>query len=260
MNDLELKKNKIMTVVKIVSMVITGFLVAPFVFIAIKGLLGLLIAGVVSFIIINFIPWFALKIANWRLKALKHEASKNPIETLENQYQLREEALVQFRENITRFHAEVKNFYTRKEEHKQRYPEQGGKFDEQYNQMRQLLDARSRKYVQAQQNLKRFADMIEQKRSEWEVAKAAASMSQAAGMGEEFINKLMADTAVESVTTNLNLAFAELETSLLDEVASAAPQKVVIESQPVAQLPEKSGPPTLDLGFDVDYDRVEVKS
>lgn len=249
MTDLDLKRKRIEGAVKIVAMLLIGFLVAPFVFVAIKGLLGLIVAFVISFVCINLAPWVGMKVANWRLKVLKHEAAQNPIETMENQYKEREKALLVFRDNIQRFFAEVQNFHTRKEEHKQKFPAQGNKFDEQYNKMNQLLQARAAKYKQAQQNLRTFADVIEQKRSEWEVAKAAASMSKAAGVGEDFINKLLTDTALESVQTNLNFAFAELETSLLDEVPLVEPQKVVI-SAPVA-LPEKSGPPTLDLEFQI---------
>ena len=49
MNDLELKRKRIEAVVKIVAMLVTGFVVAPFIFIAVKGLIGLAIAGVIGF-------------------------------------------------------------------------------------------------------------------------------------------------------------------------------------------------------------------
>ena len=58
------------------------------------------------------------------------------------------------------------------------------------------------------------------------------------------ISKLMTDTALDSVQTNLNLAFSDLEVSLLEE-GNAQPN-IIIAATP-KQLNEK---PTLDLDFD----------
>lgn len=246
--DTEQKRKRIEALVKVAALLVGGFLCSSFIFIAVKGLIGLLLGAAVGLTAVNLAPWFAVKVANWRLKALKHEASLNPIETLENQYKEREGALVAFRENIKSFHAEVQNFYGELEGFKERYPDKAARFDEQYGKMKMLLDARGTKYKQAQRKLLEFSEVIDQKRSEWKIGQAAAKMSKAAGQGEDFISKLMADTALDSVQTNLNIAFSELEVSLLDEVDG---KKVIPMKQPVA-LAEGSGPPTLDLDFVTD--------
>ena len=237
------RRKRIETFVKVTALLFVGFVFAPFVFIAIKGLIGLLIAGAISLVAVNLLPWFAAKVANWRLKTIKHEAAQNPIETLENQYQEREHALVQFRQQILGFNAEVQNFYSELEEHRRNYPNDCQKFEEQYLKMKALLTSRGEKYKQAQKKLKDFSDIIERKRSEWKIAQAAAKMSKAAGVGEDFISKLMTDTAIDSVQLSLNTAFAELEVSVLDEQTAELPNK------PAAQI-ENSGPPTLDLDFE----------
>lgn len=84
MIDLEQKRKRIEGLVKIGGLCVIGLVVAPFIFLTIQGLLGLVLAAGISFTAINFVPWYAAKVANWRLKAIKHEASKNPIETLQN--------------------------------------------------------------------------------------------------------------------------------------------------------------------------------
>jgi hypothetical protein len=262
MNELELKRKRIETVVKIGAMGVIGFLVAPFVFIAIKGLIGALIAIVISLIAINLAPWAGTKLANWRLKALKYEASQNPIETLENQYKDRENALVQIRENIKEFHAVVQALFDVIQEHNQNYPDRPSPFQEKYEKLRALLELRKQKYKQAQQNLKSFAGLIDEKRSDWKVAQAAAKASKLANVGEDFQSKLMADTALGSIQDSLNIAFSELEVSLLDEQSNP---EVVVTTSPVTKAPiqitEKSGPPTLDLDFDeVQSGFVSVKS
>lgn len=254
MDILEKKRKRIELVVKVVALGVIGFVVSPFIFATIQGLVGLLIAGSIGVIAINLAPWAAVKVANWRLKALKHEASLNPIETLENQYGERKAALIQIRSGIKEFHAQVENFRTMIEEFKQKYPEDT-RYDDKYGKMQALLANRVEKYKSAQVGLAQFDEMIERKRAEWKIAQAAASLDKAAGVGEDFISKLMADTALDSVQTHLNAAFAELEVSLLDN-----DQKNVIRVQPVvvALKSPSDGPVKLDLDFDEEKSRAEA--
>lgn len=253
MNELELKRKRIETIAKVAGLLGVTLILGPFYLVILHGigaLAALAGATVIGLTAVNFIPWFAMKLANWKLKALKAEAAANPIETLENQYKEREQGLVAFRENILSFHAEVQNFYSELEEQGSSHPELKVKFEEQYNKMRQLLAVRSEKYKLAQKKLKDFSDLIDQKRSEWKLAQAAAKMTKAAGVGEDFISKLMEDTSVNSVQTSLNTAFAELEVSLLDEQPVNG-TTAVADAAPVKALAEKVGPPVLDLDVDI---------
>lgn len=256
MKDIEQRRKRIETIAKIGGLLGVTLILGPFYLVILHGigaLLALTVTAVIGVTAVNFLPWFAMKLANWKLKALKAEASANPIETLENQYKEREEGLVTFRENILTFHAEVQNFYSQLEENRTKLaPSAVNKFEEQYQKMKALLESRGQKYKLAQKKLKEFADLIDQKRVEWNIAQAAAKMSKAAGVGEDFMNKLMTDTAVTSIQTNLNTAFAELEVSLLDEQPIESTATVVVADAPQPKaLPEKSGPPVLDLDFDI---------
>lgn len=239
------KRQRIETIAKITGLLVVSFLVAPIILTTIKGLIGLIVAGAFGFIGINMLPWFGYKVANWRLKALKHEASKNPIEVLENQYIEKEKGMFSFREDIRVFRAEISNFEAIIKEHKRDYPEDNAKFDEQYNKMVLLYQSRCDKYKQVQANLAEFTDLIKRKKSEWKVAEAAARMQKASGIGEDAISKIMADTAIETIQTSLNSAFAELEVSLLDEQGKKS------HNNRVAAFPSTdSKSTTLDLNFE----------
>lgn len=252
--DNETRRKRIEMAVKLAALGVVGFLVAPIIFVTIKGIIGLGIAMVLGLVGINLAPWVSVKVANWRLKALKHEASQNPIETLENQYRERQAALVSFRENILTFNAQVENFYGTVEGYAKKYPDEAENYMRKYEKMKSLLVSRGEKYKQAQRKLAEFSEVIEQKRAEWEIAQAAAAMSKAAGVGEDFISQLMADTALGSVQTHLNTAFAELEVSLLEEVKPD--DQKVIEMPKVQKVPAQitaiSGPPKLELDIDID--------
>lgn len=63
-----------------------GFLMAPFIFTAITGLLGLIAGLVIVGTAWTVLPAIEDKAKNMRLKLIKAEAAKNPIETLENDY------------------------------------------------------------------------------------------------------------------------------------------------------------------------------
>jgi predicted RNase H-like nuclease (RuvC/YqgF family) len=252
MNDLEIKRNRIEKTVKILSLLVVGFLVAPFVFIAIKGLVGLAVAGAISLVVVNLIPWFSAMVANWRLKALKHEAAKNPIETLQNDYRKRIEALQAFRQSILNSKAEVYSFRDKLDGFKKQYPADAAKFDEQYRQMLALLKLRGQKYEEAKGNLERYDGEITRAKAIWDMAQAAAAMNKAAGVdADEFYAKIQVETALDSVQKNLNLAFADLEMSLVDEKSSAGANAVPV--QPVVETPKalEGGKASLDLDIEV---------
>lgn len=164
MQDLELKRTRIEKLVKFAALLGIGFIVAPFIFISIKGLAGLLIAAAISWTAIAFTPWFAAKIGNWRLKALKHEAALNPIETLSNDYLRRHEKIQSFRESIRGFAGEVRLFAEKLDGFKDQYPKDAVKFDEQLSQMKKLLELRKSKYEEAKANLQLYDGEIQKAR------------------------------------------------------------------------------------------------
>ena len=248
MTDLETKRKRIETVVKIALLGVAGFVVAPFIYTAITGLVGLVVAATVGLVIVNLAPSAGALIANWRLKALKAVAAANPIETLENQYAERENALLKIRDNIKEFHTVVQELWGQIQEHNEKYPDRPSQFLEKYNKMKDLLALRSNKYKQAQANLRGFSELIDEKRSDWKVAQAAAKAMKLANVGEDFQSKLMADTALTTIQDGLNFAFSELEVSLLDEQPLST-TTVTVAPAVKKQLSEKAGPPPLDLVF-----------
>jgi hypothetical protein len=216
--NLESKRKNIERVVKVLGLLVAGFVVAPFVFIAIKGLIGLALAAVVGWGIVFFTPVVAAMMANWRLKALKAEAARNPVETLQNDYAKRQTALAEFRQAIVTFSGEVKNFADKLVDFVKQYPAEAAKFKEQLSKMKQLLALRQKKYTQAQESLVAYELEIQKAGAIWEMGCAAAKMNEAAGMTEDdFLAKIQTETALNSIQTNLNEAFADLEISLLDE-------------------------------------------
>lgn len=112
--DLELKRKRIETIAKVAGLCVFGFLFAPFAVATVTGLISLLVVGAIGLAAVNIgIPWASVTLANWRLKAIKAAAAANPIETLENQYKDREEALLRIRDNLKEFNAVVQELWNR---------------------------------------------------------------------------------------------------------------------------------------------------
>jgi hypothetical protein len=259
--NLEVKRQRIETAVKILALLVVGFFVAPFILAAIGGLIGLAISAIVGLVVINLAPSVAAMIANWRLKALKAVAAMNPIETLENQYADREAALKKIRDNITQSYAVLQSLYTQIQDHNQKFPNTPSQFTDKYEKLKQLIALRGNKYKQAQKNLADFSELIDEKRSDWKIAQTMAAANKLADVGQDFQSNLMKDTALTTVQDGLNLAFSELETSLLDEGggATVTTQVSAGAARPAGQLSAPSSPPSsLDLGFDASSDTPTV--
>ena len=244
--DLEQKRKRIELLVKVVGLGVIGFLVAPFIYATIQGIVGLAVAGVILVVGINLMPAFGALVANWRLKALKAVAAADPIATLENRYRDRQEALGRMRENIKQSYAVLQGLHAQIQEHNEKYPHRPSQYLTKYTKLQALVANRGQKYKQAQKNLAAYGELIDEKRSDWKIAQTMAEASKLANVGEDFTSKLLQDTALITIQDGLNMAFSELETSMLDEDATA---ETVVSAAPAA-LPEKCEAPDLDLGFD----------
>lgn len=250
MIDLESKRKKYDKLIKVVVPLGLGLVFGPIAIVAVGGLVSLMFAWFVSQTVICFTPWMAMKFANWRLAAIKHEASKNPIETMENEYAAKVEMLQRMKESIRVFFASVKAFHGKLSGFKEQFPNDAKQFDDQYAAMTQLLELRKTKYQEAKASLEKFDNVIQRAKAIWNMAQEAAKMRNAAGADvDEFYSRLKIETSLDSVTAAMNNSFGDLELALMDEKPMAT---VVVMPQHAAAIPVKTGPPTLDLDFEND--------
>lgn len=201
---------------------------APIALFASLGLVGIAAAGLIGIIGINAAPVVALKMANWKYRAMDAErvshvekvvnaAAQNPIETLRVELMNKRQASDDFRRAITDFRTEVKNFQDQINHFAKDYPEDAGRFKVQLDAMNKLLSFRESRYKQLQDELDNFESAIERATAMWKMSQAAQKMNKLAGveLGDPF-EKIKSDSAINSVMSNMNKAFAEMETALLD--------------------------------------------
>lgn len=248
---MEMTEERMNKLVKIGVVGGVGLLVAPFIFLAIKGIVGLALAIGVVAVAYNVAPVVALKLENWKNRSIDSEridnikkvevaAGQNPIETLVQQSMQKRMASDKFKTAIQMFATEVKNFDDQIATFEKEYPDDVERFRKQSEAMHKLLDFRKDRYTQLQQELDNFDDAIKRAKAMWKMSQAAQKMNQLAGMeiGDQF-EKIKADAAIDSVMTSVNSAMAQMETALLDNkelVQSMNQPKVGVVGQlPVAE-------------------------
>lgn len=254
--DLEARRKTIEKWAKVLGLGVAAFLFAPFAIATITGLISLIVVGVIGLLVVNVgIPWFAVSLANWRLKALKAAAAANPIETLENQYAMKKDALVKQRDNIKQRIAIASTIHDQIESFESQFHKQSPRRI-QYEKLNALVDISKQKYTRAQQNLEAFGRLIEEKRADWQIAVSMTEANKLANVGEDFTNKLLQDTALSTVQDGLNMAFAELDASVLDADVqkvlngdSTATVTVSPSPTPATQAPKQLSAPVSDLDF-----------
>ena len=254
MND-EQKKAQFTNVVKFGSLILFCAVIAPIAWMAVGGIIGMLIAFGMGVIGWNAAPVIALMASNAKYRALDAErvshidkvtvaAEANPIETLIQQSMEKRQASDQFKQSITMFRTEVKNFADQIAGFAKEYPDDVARFQTQQDAMNKLLKFRDDRYKQLQLELDNFDAAIKRAQAMWKMSQAAQKMNKLAGveLGDPF-EKIKADSAINSVMTSMNKAFAEMETALLDnkEVQKAQAQGLITnDPQPVLTVDVKT--------------------
>jgi hypothetical protein len=242
-NTLIEKRDKFKNWATITGMGVIGLVVAPFILMAIGGLIGLGVAAAVAFTFVQLAPWFALKVANWKYRLIDAEkvehiqkvtfaAEQNPIETLTSLLIAKKQAFNVFKASVEQAVTARSNFKTKVAKFKERYPARAAEFEAQLARMTDLVERKKKALGEAQQSLADGDMKLEEMQAYYEMSKDAIEANRAAGMdtGDAF-EKLKADTACDAVFESMNMAFAQLEVAAaLDVEADDKP------AQSVAQL------------------------
>jgi len=244
----EVQKQKFITIAKWGITILAVAVLAPIAWLAVGTMVGIALAAGIGLIGINAAPVLALKAANMRYRAIDAErvehiekvstaAAVNPIETLIQQSMEKRQASDAFKQAITIFRTEVKNFADQIAGFAKEYPDDVARFQTQQDAMNKLLKFREDRYKQLQVELDNFDAAIKRAQAMWKMSQAAQKMNKLAGMelGDPF-EKIKADSAINSVMTSMNKAFAEMETALMDNKEVQQAQRIENNASPVLTI------------------------
>jgi hypothetical protein len=248
----EQRKARLQFGLNLVVLGIVAAFVGPFAVAILHGLGVLLAVGItvgIAWVAMKFLGVFTLMIANASLKAIKAEAMRNPVETLQTEYVKKQSALAQFKQQLGKFIAEVNNFEAKVREYVKNQLEDADIYVGQLHKMQHLQELRKQKYIDAEDSLADFAEAIRRTDTKWKMACAAQHMNEAAGeMEGDVFDKICIETAIESVQTKLNQSFADLDLALLDD----ANAKKQIDAKKLNQLAAPKPTQNFNSGIDVD--------
>lgn len=220
--DLDARKRRLAGVVKWALVLIAAAVIAPIIYLAVKGLVGLALAGIVGLAIVNFAPVVSMKFANWKLRAMKSEAARNPIETLQNQQAEKERDLKTEAEKINAFDGAVETFRSQLMNEAQAHPESAAAGVPTLRQMERLLSFRRMKFKRAADDLRARRKKVELAESRYRVALAAQAVTKAAGETEgTVLDKILEDIAFTAVEDTVNTSMAALRTAIMVEEVPA---------------------------------------
>jgi hypothetical protein len=251
LQDVNKKISSLSTSVKWGAGLFLALFLGPFLYLIGTALFGiayagaaLIVASVVALAALNLVPAVAFKFANWKLRALKAEAAKNPVETLQNQQIALEKGLMAEARAITAFDTEVENFRSSlQHELESGYPEAASSGLPTLHNMERLLQYRRLKFSKAQAKLVERGRAVKMAESKFRVALAAQRVTAASGEeNRTVLDKILEDIAFASVETAVNTSIAELRTSLMVEAIPVddSDSPLPVEYKPSAVLDTNS--------------------
>lgn len=221
----------------------SAVLIAPIVFLAVKGIVGLILAVAIGYTGMKLAPWFGTVVSNLSLKLIRWEARINPIETMMNVYQERSEATKEAEVQIKAFNGQVNAYAGQVATMAKRYPEDAKKFQDHLAAMRELLNRRYGALEVAKNRLAKYYEGIERASAIWDMTKASDAISRSAGLLSEkdAIQRIKSDEALKSVEDSMARSFAELDHALRTELADDGTPALEAPSQPAMLMPNHSG-------------------
>lgn len=227
---------------------VIGFIVAPYIFTAITGLAGLLAAGALmlgTWMVLPAVESFA---ANMRLKLVKSEAARNPVETLQNDHRQQTVVLNERLKGIDEMAGAVRTLDEVIDRLESEFPDSPElpQLREDHAELVSLEKHRRQDWQEARVTLGLFENEIRRVSRLWDVAQAAARARKSSGLTEgEWMNKLKSETAITTIRTNLNTQLSALSSEKMQSEADRilkgriaakalpAPAGNVIELKPV---------------------------
>lgn len=228
---------------KIVGVGLAGLLFAPIALYTLTGLFALGVAAILAMTGIFLGPVLAEKMANWKMLGLQKEWAENPIPTLERQLIQKREDLKARKKNLEEFSASVNSVKSSNDEYKRVYPNNTDKIarlDEAYAKLNAGLERKVARYKAVKQAINNFEAAIQEADLFWKASLAVHRSAALDEKDEDPMELVKTRTSLGAVVQSMDLAFAELDSALLDEEDPSPMRSNVVpalEVQEIAVLP-----------------------
>lgn len=222
-----------------------GFVIAPYIFTALFGLLGLVV-GVLGMVATWMLrPWVFMKAANLRLKFVKAEAAKNPVDTLQAEHLRQSKILEERKQGLESMSGAIRTLDQAIDSLEREFPDSPELPQMRADQEELMALERSRQqdWQDAYVSLGEFAKEIKRVSKLWEVSLAAAKARQQSGLTEdEWLSKLKTQTSIDAIRTQLNTQLSALSTERMQADADR-----VLKGKTTKALPSSHAQAVIDI-------------
>lgn len=229
--DADKKKQRLATILKWAGGLVGAVIISPFVFLAVKGLIGLGLAVLTGFLMVRLSPVISMKVSNLVVKMIVHEAEKNPIESMENLLIEKTEELQTRDQQIVNFETSVRDYDGKAMQFKKEYPDEAKSFEEISAKMHEGLGQRKKRQKEAREELAELERRIEKGKALYKMSMAALEVTAMSKTAEaEVFQKIKENVAFDAISSSLNRAFANLSMAIDQDKDEIAPsERVAIE-------------------------------
>jgi hypothetical protein len=209
--------------VKWIVLIIGFAIFAPVIWLAVGGLFGfILFAAVLLGTWILKEPAYTWA-ANMRLKLIKAEVAKNPVETLQAEHLRQSTILEDRKKGLESMSGAIRTLKQAINNLEAEFPDSPElpQMREDYTELVRLEKARQEDWQMAFVSLGEFAKEIRRVGKLWEVSLAAARARQQSGLTEdEWLSKMKTETSIDTIRTSLNTQLAALSTERMQADAN----------------------------------------
>lgn len=213
--DPETKRKAYENLAKFLFLAVAAAATASIAWYAVVGLIGWIIAGFIYAAVWSFSPAVGQWFANKRIQALVAVVEANPIETMQTLYLDKCDEFTKQQAAVTEFETQYRNVFDMVEGLQKTDPTEAAEFADELKQMKYGLDSLRTEQKAAQKELGTAKETIEKMERLWKVANAMNKALAASAIAQDKkFNEIKKAVAFDTVRTNLNRAFANLNTSI----------------------------------------------
>ncbi|MNK14230.1 hypothetical protein D3C87_323290 [compost metagenome] len=209
---------------------LAGLIVAPIIFLTIKGIVGLAIAGVLAMSIMTIAPAASQWFANMKFKTLEGVISYEPVLTLKTRAEERWTELGTQRDLLEQQAATLEEFTKKAKGFIKQFPEEAADWTERVKQYEQIFAYRVDLFKKAKGETEKFMVTIDKAEGIYEMAVLDAKMSKSFGKARDFMSIFKEKTAFDAIDKANSKAIASLRMALVDE--NFVSEQIKLQTEP----------------------------
>lgn len=197
-------------------------LIVPVTALALTAVTNLVLAGVMFFAFVALIMAAPSLVRFWRtmvLKMMKENVRRNPIETLQLELIKRQQAFVNAQQQVVTIVGTRDSLKEELAEYERKYGKSDDALGRMVDKLSDLADRLQSSLKQTNLKLHEFDRFVEQQAARWKIAKQTGDLATMLRdtHGGDVTDKFLQDTAIDSIRTELNTSFAEIDQILSND-------------------------------------------